>query len=301
MTVVLREDERRPVFVEELAPGVNRMSASKGWPRPHIGVCGSMHGNEPCGAEAIERLTNELRIGAHEVGGGTLFFIHANPEATSQRRRHTEQGDDLNRLWDFSFVESLRTDAWGYEHHRALALTDYIRDLDVFLDLHSAASATPPFGVSNGVSDINDLATRMGLSFLVKSWHGLADKVVIGFLASQGVPALSVECGAHEHPEVSQNAYEIALHFLRATGGLNAVADPPTNEVRTVRVVETITRPSPEFRFSSPWAGFDELEPGALVGRDRVTEIRTTARCYAVLPNQDVEVGDDVIYLAVDD
>jgi hypothetical protein len=31
-----------------------------------------------------------------------------------------------------------------------------------------------------------------------------------------------------------------------------------------------------------------------------VTEIRVSRRCYAVLPNDEVEVGDDVIYLAVD-
>ena len=67
-----------------------------------------------------------------------------------------------------------------------------------------------------------------------------------------------------------------------------------------MHVVETITRPSEEFHFGAPWTGFQQLEPGTLVGRDRVTEIRVSRPCYAVLPNEDVEVGDDVVYLAVD-
>ena len=76
---------------------------------------------------------------------------------------------------------------------------------------------------------------------------------------------------------------------------------PPTKILDDCEnVVETITKPSDEFGFGAPWKGFQELEPGTLVGRDRVTEIRVSRPCYAVLPNEDVEIGEDVIYLAVD-
>jgi len=288
------------LFVDELKDGVVRVSATEDCPRPYVGVCGSMHGNEPCGRNAVERIARELREGALQPDNGTLFLIHANPEATSQGRRHTPEGADLNRLWDFSFTESLRKEAWGFEHHRVLELKEVVGALDVFLDLHSAATSTPPFAVSNGAPRVDEIAKRMGVSFLVQSWYGLADKVIIGFLRLADVPALSVECGAHNDPEISDKAYRIALSFLRVTGALSDGTEPPGNDVRTVHVIETITKPSAEFHFGSPWTGFQELEPGALVGRDRVTEIRATRRCYAVLPNENVEVGDDVIYLAVD-
>ncbi len=288
------------MFIDQLKDGVVRVSATKDCPRPYVGVCGSMHGNEPCGGKAVERIAQELRDGILQPGTGTIFLIRANPEAISQGRRHTLKGDDLNRLWDFSFTESLRQEAWGYEHHRVLELREVLGDLDVFLDLHSAATSTPPFAVSNGVAKSDDIAKRIGVSFLVQSWYGLADKVIIGFLRLANVPALSVECGAHDDPEISDKAYRIASRFLQVTGALSDRTEHQENDVRTVHVVETITKPSAEFRFGAPWTGFQELEPGALVGRDRVTEIRSTRRCYAVLPNEKVEVGDDVIYLAVD-
>jgi len=288
------------LFIDEVKHGVLRVSATEDCPRPYIGVCGSMHGNEPCGDDAVERIAGELQDGSLRPGDGTLFLIRGNPEALSQGRRHTPEGDDLNRLWDFSFTESLRQEAWGYEHHRVVELKQVLGDLNVFLDLHSAATSTPPFAVSNGVPRIDDISKRIGVSFLVQSWYGLADKVIIGFLRLAGVPALSVECGAHDDPEISDKAYRIASRFLQVTGALLEQTQPEGNDVRTVHVVETITKPSAEFRFGSPWTGFQELEPGALVGRDRVTEIRATRRCYAVLPNENVEVGDDVIYLAVD-
>jgi succinylglutamate desuccinylase len=259
-----------------------------------------MHGNEPCGADAIRRIASAFESGELKPAKGTVFLIHANPEATSQGRRHTTEGQDLNRLWDFDFIDTLRPEAWGYEHHRALELKGVLGELDVFLDLHSAGTRTPPFGVSNGEAPIDEIAKRVGISYLVQSWYGLADKVIIGYLKLAGIPAFSVECGAHGEPGISERAYQIAMNFLRATGAIDDGNTISGNDVRTVHVVETITKPSEDFVFGAPWTGFQGLEPGALVGRDRVTEIRVSRPCYAVLPNADVEVGEDVIYLAVD-
>lgn len=259
-----------------------------------------MHGNEPCGGDAIERISSAFRRGELEPVQGTVFLVRANPEATAQHRRFTAGGDDLNRLWDFAFVDTMRPEAWGYEHHRVVELKEVLGDLDIFLDLHSAATATPPFGVSNGEAGIDEVATQIGISYLVQSWYGLADKVIIGFLKLRGVPALSVECGSHDDPEIADKAERIAMSFLRATGAIDDGRRNNGNEVKTVHVVETITRPSEDFHFGSPWKGFERLEAGTLVGRDRVTEVRVSRPCYAVLPNENVEVGEDVIYLAVD-
>ena len=288
------------MYIEELKPGVLRVSASPDWPKPYVGVGGSMHGNEPCGAEAIRRIAFAFENGTLAPAKGTIFLVHANPEATSQGRRHTREGEDLNRLWDFEFTETLREEAWGYEHHRVLELKEVLGGLDVFLDLHSAGTSTPAFGVSNGEAQIDEIAKQIGIAYLVQSWHGLADKVIIGFLKLTGIPALSVECGAHDDPKISETAQEIAMNFLRVTGAIDDGHGTNGSDVRTVHVVETITKPSEEFHFGARWTGFQQLAPGTLVGRDRVTEIRVSQACYAVLPNLNVQVGDDVIYLAVD-
>lgn len=288
------------MYIEELKPGVTRISASPDWPKPYVGVGGAMHGNEPCGAEAISRIALAFEEGTLAPAKGTIFLVHANPLATAQGRRHTPEGEDLNRLWDFAFTETLREEAWGYEHHRVLELKEVLGKLDVFLDLHSAGTSTPAFGVSNGEAQIDEIAKQVGIAYLVQSWYGLADKVIIGFLKLTGVPALSVECGAHDDPEISDKAQQIALSFLRVTGAIDDGHASNGSDVRTVHVVEKITKPSKEFHFGEQWTGFQKLAPGTLLGRDRVTEIRVSQQCYAVLPNLDVEVGDDVIYLAVD-
>ena len=87
------------MYIEEVKPGVLRISAYENWPRPYVGVCGSMHGDEPCGALAVQRLSGDFESRALAPEKGTLYLIHANPVATSLGRRHTADGDDLNRLW----------------------------------------------------------------------------------------------------------------------------------------------------------------------------------------------------------
>ena len=83
------------------------------------------------------------------------------------------------------------------------------------------------------------------------------------------------------------------LHVLR--GQMTIVGNRPLPENVTDKL-----------RSRYPYAGDRFLVKGGLtgpvqlVGRDRLTEIRTMRPCYAVLPNENVHVGDDVIYLAVD-
>lgn len=288
------------MHIEEVKPGVLRVSADPTFPRPYVGVCGSMHGDEPCGALAVQRVAGDFESHSLRPAKGTVLLIQANPKATKLGLRHTPEGEDMNRLWDFAFVDRLNRDAWGYEHHRVLELKEVLGELDIFLDLHSAKTTTPAFGVSNGEGEIDEVAQHVGISYLVQSWDGLADKVIIGFLKLAGTPALSIECGAHSDREIATKAYGIALSFLRATGAIDDGEAVDGNEVRTVHVVEAITKPSDEFHFGTALKGFQALEPGTLVGRDRITEIRVSRTCYAVLPNEDVRVGDDVVYLAVD-
>ena len=121
-----RNREIGPVYIEEVKPGVLCVSVSAELPRPYVGVCGSMHGDEPSGALAIQRIAGRFENRGLAPARGTVFLIHANQQATSLGRRYTPDGADLNRLWDFAFAERLRQEAWSYEHHRALELKELL-------------------------------------------------------------------------------------------------------------------------------------------------------------------------------
>ena len=281
-------------------PGIVRISSDPAFPRPHVGVVGSVHGNEPCGRDAIASLRSSLERGHLALRAGTITLVHANPKATELGVRHTEDGADLNRILDFAYVDTLDKRAWGYEHHRALELRLVLEDLDALLDIHSSGSPTPPFAITNAIAPCGQWASALDVPFVIDAWDTLADKITTGVLERRGKPALGVECGAHNDSATSDNARSLATQFLVVAGVLEGDASPRVTAPKRVFVRETITKPNAEFKFARPIAGFDKLEANTLIGRDGLIEIRTALDCYAVLPNDNVPVGKDVLYLAVE-
>ena len=289
-------------------PGVECVTATpdaatpSAWPRPYVGVIGSMHGNEPCGRLAIDRLEDEIKEGLRLVQG-TLFLIHGNVEASEQGHRHTEEGTDLNRLFNFDFIDRLPEHHWTSEHRRAVALRDLLDSLDVALDLHSATAPTPPFGIVSTVPASALLARKLGLPYLTHGWEGpgqLGDRVMLQMLSQRHKPSIAVECGQHDDPRSIERAYKTSKHFLVAIDMLppeDAPALQPEPALE-LNIVDAIKKPSPGFIFQGGFVGLQQIKAGTVVGSDDNLEVRCKRNCYVIMPNASVEVGSDMLYLA---
>lgn len=294
----------RPVVLADPAvPGVTRVAESDALPRPHIGVMGAIHGNERCGLGAIERLLAAFASGALAIPKGTLVLIHGNPEATAVGERHGAGGTDLNRLFDYSFKNSLAPERWTYEHHRAAALEPVLGDLDALLDLHSATAPTPPLGIVNTVAASLELAKRLGLPFVSTGWDApglIVNCVSIGALGRLGRPGVAVECGTHDDAASVDVAEACARRFLQALGVLDGPPPAIDDHVVHVRMAAALVRPSASFRFARPLASLERLSAGDVIGYDELSELRVRTDCRAVLPYEKAEVGQHIVYLAVD-
>lgn len=295
------------VFRKSLANRAGERREDTCWqsslPRPFVAVIGGMHGNEPCGLTAVEELVAMANKNGLPMQSGTLFLIHANPAASAEGTRHTENGTDLNRLFSYAFAENLPNDRWTLEHHRALELRPLLLELDAALDLHSASAPTPPFGIVSGVFASGPLSRELALPYLTHGWEapGLpGEQVLLGVLTARGKPSFAVECGQHEDPLSTQRARETALRFLVATGILPPEAGPPTSRQPAIElnVVDAVKKPSPGFVFKEQLLGFQQIDAGAVLGGDANLEIRCKQPSYAIMPNASVDVGHDMLYLA---
>lgn len=287
--------------------GENEARESASWqsslPRPFVALIGGMHGNEPCGLIAVEELVAMANEKSLPVQSGTLFLIHANPAASAEGKRHTENGTDLNRLFSYAFAENLPKEQWTPEHHRAAELRPLLLELDVALDLHSASAPTPPFGIVSSVFESRGLSRQLGLPYLTHGWEGPGlpgELVLLGVLTARDKPSFAVECGQHEDPKATQRARETAARFLVATHTLPTEAGPPPAEhsALELRVVDAVKKPSPEFAFQEELLGFQRIDAGAIVGGDANVEMRCKRPSYAIMPNASVDVGHDMLYLA---
>ncbi len=203
---------------------------------PEVAVVGAMHGDEPCGERAIERLVAE----DPEVERPVKLVV-ANEEALERGVRYLD--DDLNR----SFPGDPNADS----HERRLAphLARELRGCTT-LSLHSTQSYAEPFAIVESVDAVTrSILPHLPLDLLVETGD-LAEGRLITHAHT-----FEVECGLQGTDEAAENAYWITRAFLAATGVLAAPlagrseADPPTalgrREGDSVRVFR-LKRPIPK-------------------------------------------------------
>lgn len=274
------------------------LSRDDGFAAPRVGVIGALHGNEIAGLRAIERVRNEADAFARRLKQGTLVLIHGNPRATLERRRHTEDGTDINRLFGYRWLEELARAAWTYEHERAFELRPLVTGLDALIDLHSATRPTLPFAICDGTLAGIELARHTGCR-VTYGWDGpgmLMEHVSIGSLVAQGKPALSIECGQHEDPNTPLVAYEVLTRFLGALG----ITDHPLSDALgpKYRLFARVVKPTHGFELSAAYQSFDRLEAGSVLGKGDGVMIAVDEEAYLLLPTPQATRGEDIVYLA---
>jgi predicted deacylase len=170
--------------------------------RAEVAVVGGIHGDEPCGIRAIERLLRD----APEVRRPVKLVV-ANEEATERGVRYVEE--DLNRAFP-GYPD-------GETHEKRLAY-DLAHELEGCrtLALHSTQSHAEPFAVVDGVDDFaRAICPRLPSAAVVETGRYVEGRIF------KAVPdTIEVECGLQGTDDAAANAYLLVLSFLTATGVL---------------------------------------------------------------------------------
>jgi succinylglutamate desuccinylase len=216
---------------------------------PDIAVVCGIHGDEPAGVRAAQRLVDEKRFQR------PVRFVVANEKALDQRERFVDA--DLNR----SFPGDAR--ARAHELELAPKLLEAIGDRAV-IDLHTTMSRPTPFLILGTIVDpsARRLAQASGLENAVHHEHlggGLLDHV----------PGVALEGGPMGTDTAEEQLYQATSNVLAGVGTIDGATrnvDP-----NVYRVYESIHPPSED--------AFTKLRNFTLVDEgDTVAENRT--RCY---------------------
>lgn len=175
---------------------------------PELAIVGGIHGDEPCGVRAVERLAAEDPDVERPVK-----LVVANERALERGVRYTDA--DLNR----AFTDNTPEDA--YERGLAKELAAELAGLTAF-SIHSTQSHADPFAVSDGQAPhVRDIVPKLSVVALVDTAGFEA-----GRLFATAADIVEVEAGLQGSETAAANAYTLAREFLTATGALpgNAVA-----------------------------------------------------------------------------
>jgi succinylglutamate desuccinylase len=265
---------------------------------PWVGVIGALHGDEVAGLEVIERIKRNADAFVKHLKRGTLVLVHGNPKATDEGRRFSKGGTDINRLFAYQWVEELATEAWMYEHHRALELRPLMTGLDAMIDLHSASQPTVPFAICDGRPEGIALSQKTGCR-VTFGWDGpgmLMEHVSIGALVAKGRPAISVECGQHAGVETAAVAEQVLTRFL---GGLG-LSDHETADTvaASYELFGRLVKPTLHFELARNFASFDRLAASSVLGHGDGVTVVVDRDAFLLLPTPKAVRGEDIVYLA---
>jgi predicted deacylase len=281
-----------------------------GVPGPHVLVTALTHGNEICGAIALDRL---FRAGLRPRQGKlTLAFDNVAAYRSFDRRVPIASrfvDEDFNRLWAPATLDGERQST---ELARARALRPFVDAADFLLDIHSMQYATAPLMLAGNLDRSLALARRVGIPELIMCDAGhvagprMRDYGGFGDPASAKA-ALLIEAGQHWERRAAEVATDAMLRFLIAVGTLSHEDARPLGgpdfgahpRQRVIEVTEAITITGASFEFVQDFRGLEVLpQKGSLIGREDGREVRTPYDdCVLIMPSRRLVKGQTAVRL----
>lgn len=272
---------------------------------PSLVVVAGIHGNEPAGLEAADRVLARLQQRDRPLRIRGEFVVFAGHVAGLNRGvRFVHR--DLNRGWSEENVAALQAKdeaSLDGEDREQRGLIDAIdaavaraRGDVVLADIHTSSAPGVPF-VLYGKSD----AQRAFVSaFPIPVISGIVDKVegvLSEFVAARGPVAFSVEGGQHDAASSRDSLEAILWLSLQQAGILDEDEVPEVLQARRTleqmrgdlpRMVDVTARhaigPDDHFVMEQGFRCVDRIGKGQLLAHDKNGELRAEEDGVVVLP-----------------
>jgi hypothetical protein len=306
----------------DVGPGHELGWYDTGKPGPLLILSAGMHGNEPAGVFALQRIFAWLTD--HDVlVQGQIAGLVGNVHALQLGLRYIDR--DLNRKWDRQSVNSLLRDGPGQDAED-LEQLELIGEFDrlteghavgtatgevCLLDLHTMSAHGVPFVVTCDRPQSKVLASQLGLPGIAGLEKAIPGTTLEYFL-HRGFTALAVEGGQHDAPETSMLLEVVAWNMLVATGSVQVTDLPDLTEHRRVLAEASAGKPTqvtvthrhgvrPEDRFEM-LPGFANLQPvqaGQRLAKDKRGDILAPRDGWILLPLYQA-AGSDGFFIGVE-
>lgn len=285
---------------------IKQVTYNSSVPGKTLMITGVVHGDEHCGAKALNRLIDALDSGEIRLKSGKLIIVPiCNPKAYEANTRFIDR--NLNR---YLFPKENPKD---YEDFIDPILCDLLRQTDVLLDLHSYASPGGPFiFISTNKQEETDFARDLGIKDFVCGWSEAyggnkredGDKEGMGtteYARAEGaLAAVTLECGQHLNEDAPDIGYEASLRAMSHLGLLepsSSSSDEEKSQQRLVRMRDVFYRQEGAV-LSKEYRHFDYVAKGDVVASDADGNALYTANFdgYVVLPKHKAPVGSEWFY-----
>lgn len=250
---------------------------------------GGIHGNEPAGVKALQRVFHTLER-VNPAFQGKLMGLCGNCSAMAANKRFIDE--DLNRLWGQERIESIRRlspDKWNNEEQELMGLLEQFEQALasgfqklVFVDLHTTSGVGGFFTIITHKMQNRVLAEHLRAPII----FNLIDELKVttsNYFARQGITSLTFEAGQHNNPQ-SIDLHEAAIWvLLEACACINKDEIPDFEQNYVARLDQAAEQlpayldfqyrhnisSSDKFRMNPGYRNFSKINKGEPLANDR--------------------------------
>jgi predicted deacylase len=268
---------------------------------PTLIAVGSLHGNEPSGAQALRNIACRLQTMESKLFG-RVFFIEGNVRALKARARFIDS--DLNRSWTKAnlakiALSSTLARAEDLELSELFAIFHDIlgtAENEVFvLDLHSTSAKGLPFATVGDTLRNRHFAQAFPVTILLGIEEQL-EGTMLEYLNNKGAVTLGFEGGQHDSTETIAN-HEALVWLALVNTGIAARRDVPDLETQRrnlelasgrERIVEIRHREAistdDNFVMKPGFNNFDPVRRGQTLAEDRRGPVEAPENGMVLMP-----------------
>lgn len=273
----------------------NYTSNNKG---PLLFVTGGVHGNEPSGVKALEKVFEELEKTRPEING-RIVGVRGNTSALKKDQRYIDE--DLNRTWTEKNVQSGNPETTEQkEMHEIIKVLQDFPEKDYskryFLDCHTTSSDSLPYISVQEVND-NDPWAHKFPTYIVRGFSDIVYGAIDHYMSRTGLTGFVFEAGQHTSPASVENHEGIIWLALKEACGLDLseiscypqcvdkFAKENAPEQKTFEIIHRHEiKDGDTFKMEPGYKNFQKIEKDELLAISNGKEIRSTCDAYIFMP-----------------
>lgn len=283
-------------------------------PGPTLIILGCIHGNEPAGVLAEERVWLRMQKRRATLRG-EVVLLRGNTRALEQRVRYINA--DLNRQWTAENVRTAELEQGTPEVSELLEQSELLtvireainraRGEIYFVDLHTTSAHGQPFATVGDTLRNRRFALNFPLT-IVLGLEEQIDGTLLEYVNNLGAITMGVEAGQHEAMTSVDNHEAVIWIATAATGNFRREDLPELDQSRSVlkratggmKVVEVRYRhaivPEDCFKMEPGFRNFEAVRRGKVLARDRAGAIKASETGRILMPLYQA-LGDDGFFL----
>ncbi|KKM97232.1 hypothetical protein LCGC14_1170120 [marine sediment metagenome] len=203
---------------------------------PLLLVSAGIHGNEPSGVIALQKVFTKLEEEKPEISG-KIIGVYGNKAALAKKVRYIDE--DLNRTWTEKNVNSKKTDT--SEKDEMFDIIEIVKkntsavDTSYFLDCHTTSSDSLPYISVQEVGNNDAWAHRFPV-YIIRGFSDIVSGCIDHYLSRIGITGFVFEGGQHESKDAI--AYHEGMIWLALKHACNLDLENLTTYPKAVLKVE---------------------------------------------------------------